>query len=269
MLRVILFFFTNIPFAVVSQSFYPAPFLAMGNASTAQEGVYSLGANPAGMHSIQNMSVAVAYQQHYLGADIQSIAAYVAMPIAANSYVGINAQSYGIPEVTKLNRFGVVYTKLVGDVIASSITLNHHRYYIQNYVDDSALSVDLGLQWIVNEDIRLGAIYKNISQSYFSDFVERSISQDLSLGAYYNMSSALALSIDYTWDILWSLSILHGGFEYSISDKFFVRGGISTEPIQYALGLGLSFGQFKLDLASSFHPHLGSSPQMALLYAFR
>lgn len=269
MLRVILFLIANVPLVVVSQKFFPAPFLAMGNAGTAQEGLYSLSTNPAGIHSVKNTSVAVAYQQHYLGADIQSIAAYAATPIATNSYIGINAQSYGIPELTKLNRLGLVYTKLIGGVIASSIALNHHRYYIQDYVDDNNFSLDLGLQWLVNEEIRLGVVYKNVNKSHFKEYVERSISQDLSLGAYYKMSTALALSFDYTWDVLWSLSILHGGFEYSLSDMFFVRGGVSTAPIQYSAGIGVSFGQFKLDVASSFHPHLGSSPQMALLYAFR
>ena len=92
-------------------------------------------------------------------------------------------------------------------------------------------------------------------------------------------------------------SVYRGGLGYEISDKFFisaevikeenknvgvnavfqyvlvkqllVRAGINTVNTQPFVGVGLKFGQFRIDLATAYHQQLGISPALMLLFDFQ
>src|SRR5690625_1930621 len=93
MMRALLLLF--LPLGVYCQSFNPAPYLGMGNTGTAQKGIYSLEKNPAGIASLSSFTAASAYQNHYLGTGIQTVALFIGAPLYSNSLIGVKALSYG------------------------------------------------------------------------------------------------------------------------------------------------------------------------------
>jgi hypothetical protein len=58
------------------------------------------------------------------------------------------------------------------------------------------------------------------------------------------------------------------GIHYQLIEQLFIRGGISSLTSSYFAGLGLQLSDFRLDVATSFHPQLGVSPGVLLLYNF-
>lgn len=256
-----------LPLSVYGQNLNPAPFLAMGNTGVSQRGIYSLAKNPAGM-ILPSLSLATAYQNHFVGSQIQTLGLFAASPIFSSSAVGVKVISYGLPELVKFNAFGVSYVKRIGPHLSSSLTFNHHRYFVRGQVSDKAYSADLGFQWIVLESLVLGVHYRNITAAHFIEYVDQSIPQELQLGFLYNLSSDLAFSCDVSRDGISDLTQVNMGASYAPSRKVFFSGGVSTSPQQYYAGIGLVFDAFRMDLASSFHPRLGSSPQVSICYAF-
>lgn len=267
MMRALLLLF--LPLGVYCQIFNPAPYLGMGNTGTAQKGIYSLEKNPAGIASLSSFTAASAYQNHYLGSGVQTVALFIGTPLYSNSLIGVKAISYGIPNIAKLNSFGVAYAKKIGSSFSSSISVNHHRYYIKDHTNEKAFSADLGFQWTVTKELTFGVFYRNITASKFDVYAEQSIPNELLLGLHYNVSSSVAFSCDYAKDFNYVPSSVRVGISYSASEKFYVNGGMSTQPQQYYAGIGLVMLPFRVDFASSFHPYLGTSPQLALLYAVR
>lgn len=256
------------PLGLSAQVFNAAPHLGMGNTGTAHSGVYSLSSNPAGIGTLRSLTAAIAYQQHYIGADIQSMASYVASPIGSRSFIGAGFLSYGIPQVSKLNKYGGSFVKKIGENIRSSLSLNYHSYHVQGFVSDGSVSGDLGIQILLNDDIHLGAFFKNISRSTFSEYVDQNIPQELNTGLLYRFSSELTFAFDTGYDFYVNSTNYKCGIEYSVMRRLFFRGGVESRPLQYFLGLGFAANKIMFDLASAYHPQLGHSPQMALCYAF-
>ena len=62
-------------------------------------------------------------------------------------------------------------------------------------------------------------------------------------------------------------AIVNAGIEYHITQMFYLRGGISTNPTQYAFGFGMQLKDFKIDLSSSFHQTLGITPGISIIYS--
>ena len=61
---------------------------------------------------------------------------------------------------------------------------------------------------------------------------------------------------------------LNAGVQYRFAKQFFARAGIaSTNSVSYA-GVGLAWSNLRLDISGSYHPQLGISPGLLLIFSF-
>lgn len=250
-----------------AQTFNAAPNLAMGNTGIAREGVYNLSTNPAGIASVSSATVAAAYQQHFMTADLTSQALFAVVPFRTQSHLGLHLRQYGVRDASNLTTIGATLTRTFGRQIRTSITANWHHYAVRQYLSEQGLSVDLGFQYMLGPVV-VGALFRNISGTAFSNEVDdQRIPQELAFGATYRLSGEVYVSADYVHDTAGQYDV-RAGVEYRFDKRFMIRGGASSHPVQYHAGAGLLIRQFQVDFASSFHPQLGTSPQVALRYAF-
>jgi hypothetical protein len=68
----------------------------MGNTGIAYQSLYSISNNPAGIVGLQQCQIGAAYQSHFLTTEIQSQAAYAALPLASSHAIGFGVNSYGL-----------------------------------------------------------------------------------------------------------------------------------------------------------------------------
>lgn len=261
-----LFLLVIITFELSAQEYVPARYAALGNQGIADSGIFTLAGNPAGISRIERPHVALGYEQHFLGTDIQSQALFFAMPINAQGGIGIFIENYGIPDVTSLIKSGFTFAKHFGKQINTSVSINYHQYDVESYLNSKSWSADLGFQYAFKK-IQLGAVFKNISGSTFSNEISQPIDQEIALGALYNLSDEIQvlaeLSNDFDSSITYS-----AGLAYKIHKQIILRGGASSIPIEFHAGVGILVKKFIIDIASSFHAQLGSSPQLAIAYGF-
>ena len=55
-------------------------------------------------------------------------------------------------------------------------------------------------------------------------------------------------------------------FQYELVKQLLIRAGINTVNTQPFAGVGLHFGQFRIDVATAYHPQLGVSPAVMILF---
>lgn len=259
-----LFLYSSI---LYGQTFNAAPFQAIGNTGIALTSIYSITNNPAGLTGLQNMEVAIAYQPNFVSSEISTQAMYIAIPIKIKNVFGIGMHRYGLATVSSLLTISTAYARSFGDIFSSSVSINYHSFSVKNYGRDQTFSVDLGIQFSVLEELTIGAIFRNISTEMFVDDIEQYIPKEIGLGAKYIISGAIFLSSDVYYDAVQQLN-LRGGVSYSIDKLILLRAGASSGPFQYFAGIGLAVNKFSIDCSSSFHPRLGTSPQLALAYVF-
>lgn len=250
-----------------AQNFNAAPYLAMGNTGIAQSSLFSVVSNPAGMTGLSTVQVGLACQTHFLSTDIQSQALFMGLPLRRFGSIGVSVNSYGIPTVANTLTSRVAYARQWGHSFSSSVSVNHHRYYVRNYESSNTWSLDLGFQYLVAEQIRIGWFARNVTGSFYEDHVMEYIPKQVAAGILYELSRQLSLSGDiyYDWLAHWNY---RGGFAYQFDKRLSIKGGACSGPLHYTAGFGLLLAKLQIDVASSFHPRLGTSPQLAMSYGF-
>lgn len=263
--RIIILLLLSLP--LHAQTFNAAPLLAMGNTGLAQRSLYNVTNNPAGIAGLTQSQIGLAYQSHFLSSDIQSQAVYAVLPFASSHAIGLGANSYGLKEVSTLLNLRGIYAKRFGQTFTAALSANYHRFYVRNYESDHTVSLDLGFQYYAGDNLVLGALARNVTSSVFQDDILQYIAQEFAIGFAYAVSQQLQVTSDIYYDIHDRFNF-RGGLAFQFDQRVVIRGGAASHPMQYFGGVGLLVKKIQVDIASSFHPRLGTSPQLALTYGF-
>ncbi len=238
---------------------------ALGSAGTALEDVWSLQLNSAGIASIERTVFALGYEQHFLDPELSTQSAILGLPI--KDYVlGISFQRYGITQYLEQTA-GVALSRKYSDAFSIALSMNYHQVSIPFYGSGNTISVDVGMQYSLNDKLRLGSAITNPGRSKINDLSGSQIPTGVSVGLAFDLSDKVLFLSDLTNIIDFGMN-LRMGIEYRIIKSFHLRGGISANPFKQTGGFGLKFGRIAVDAAISSHPRLGYTPNLSLNYEF-
>lgn len=258
---------TVISLRLSAQQFSPAPFLGMGKAALAQEGIFTLQDNPSGIAHISSLTVSSAYQQHFGNTGISTQAFNFAVPFLSSSVVGLTLVNYGIFDLTSLLRGGISFVRAFGEDVSASLTANYHQYFVKQYQAEDRFSADLGFQYNFSPTFRIGLFWRNIASARFSSYIDQRILQEAGLGALVKVGRELEATADIWYEVPQRITY-RTGLVYSFDRFFLLRAGVFSNPTTYTTGVGFRSNHWQIDIASSFHAILGSSPQFSMSYAF-
>lgn len=254
-------------FRLCGQTFNGAPLHGMGNTGLAVESIYSITNNTAGIGNLPSLRLAVAYQPHYMTNKLRTQAVYIAVPTPQIGVFGFGIRNYGIAQLSSFLTANLVYAKSFGGIITSSFSANYHRYYVRDYISDHTFSIDLGALIRFSETVNVGVMVRNATLSKFKDDTEQYLPMEAGAGFLYKISDELCVTSDIYYLKNEGMSV-RGGIAYTIADVVTLRGGASSNPMQYYAGAGLRWNAFQFDVSAAFHTRLGTSPQFALAYEF-
>jgi len=253
-----------ISFECTAQTYLGPRHQAMGCTGAALQGIYSLTANPAGVTGLVQPVISVAHQHHFFASDITTQAGLIGIPTRLGT-AGFAVSHYGLQGAYQELRMAVAYAKAFGPHFSLGLTANRHQLTVPSYLNSSGFSVDVGVQYRIGAQTVLGAYYANVGESAYRD-VYSEVPSYLRAGAIHGLDKVVvtADAVYHPGERLGG----HFGFEYLPGEWLALRGGLSVNPLQQHAGFGVRWGGFILDVAATFHPWLGASPQIGLCYAF-
>ncbi|MGK6350993.1 hypothetical protein [Parapedobacter sp. DT-150] len=254
-----------ISYESLAQTYLGPRYQAMGYTGTALQGIYSMTANPAGLVGLVRTTANIDYQHHFLATDITTQVALGAVPTRLGVF-GVSAYRYGLADAYDDIKLGFAYAKRFGKSLALGMSASYHQLYIPNYLSTASLSVDMGAQYCFEEGAIIGFQYTNVGNATYGQDVYGVIPAYMRLGGSYPMAQ-----VTVTADAIYRLEGTlggHFGVEYGLGEVFHLRGGLSVNPMQQHAGFGVGWHRFLFDAAATFHPHLGTSPQVGIGYAF-
>lgn len=237
----------------------------MGSAGTALQDVWTLQQNSAGAANIEHAIFALGYEQHYLDPELSTQSAVLGLPVK-NHVLGLSFQRYGITEYLEQTA-GLALSRSFSDALSISLALKYHQLSIPAYGSGHAFSVDAGMQYNLNDRIRIGSYIYNPGGSRINELSGSNISSGISVGIALLVSDKVLLISDLNKMLDYGMNI-NMGVEYQIIRQFYLRGGLSANPFKQSGGFGLKYGRFSLDAAVSSHPRLGYSPNLSFNYEF-
>ncbi|MCL7987986.1 hypothetical protein M8998_08550 [Sphingobacterium sp. lm-10] len=251
---------------IAAQSFQTPALLGMGNTMAAHPGVYSAMGNPAGIAGIHTFSTGSAYQMHYLQSDLYTYGIYAVLPTFKLGALGLQFHQYNSANLLQQTVWQLNYAYPITRYWSAALGLQRHRVRWEVDTFPSAIRINIGVQYH-RENLSIGGFVKQFSLANSENVLLPSSDFEMALGVNYLFSEQIYLATDIFWDGR-ERPDLRTGMEYRLLRNFRLRGGVSSFPLQYYLGLGLLRKKMHIDLAASIHRELGPSPQLGIAYVF-
>ncbi len=235
----------------------------MGNAGATYYGVYSAFSNQAGLAMMDDtqFGAAIFAERRFLLAEMQNVGFAAALPTKSGTFA-VSATNFGDKRYSE-QRAGLAYARKLGKNLALGAQFDYIGTRIAEYESTASLTFEVGMQARVLKKIRLGAhIFSPMRVKLNAiDYIPTI----LSLGVGYEANKKLLLTGGFEQDLR-NQPVGRVGVDYKIVEALSIRAGVSTNPAQSSFGIGLNIKPVQIDIAAQYHPILGFTPSISLLY---
>jgi len=253
----LMLFFWVLPETVNAQVTLGARGASMGQSVTAlPTGSWGVFSNPAMLYGLENE--ASFYGIRNFGFSELTDMALSAHQSHAYGSFAAGMHTYGY-EKFRESRFRLGYAREFAGIRAGLIA-NYTHMEIENYGSAGTFLIDAGVayQLPVPGTLWLGAKATNINRARIGDAKDE-LPRELSVGFSYGLSDRGVISGDVVKDVRFPISY-RGGIEVRLVDQLFMRGGITTEPVTYSVGMGFVHSSFSINIVAQQHYALDWSP---------
>lgn len=236
----------------------------MGGFNVTQNDVWSANNNQAGLGFLKDISGGIYYENRFLLQETSYRAGAFALPVKHGAF-GVSVASFGY-QLYSESKAGLSYGQRLGENISVGVQLNYlNTKLTQEYGSKNTLTGAIGLIAKLNEELSAGVHVYNPTRSQLAAYDHEKVPTIMKLGVAYKFSDKVMLGVETEKDMNYD-AMLKAGLEYHVTEIFYLRGGISTNPSLSAFGFGLQMKSFKMDVSSSFHQTLGMTPAISLVY---
>jgi hypothetical protein len=240
----------------------------MGNAAVSIYDFWAISHNQAGMAKLSNPTGGFYFENRFLVKEMGLGAAAVAVPTSSGVF-GLSLSYFGYSQYHE-SKVGLAYARSFGDRLSAGVQFNYMYTFVGGTYSSSSgnVGLELGMIYEALPGLNIGAHIFNPTKAKIAsvdNLYDEYIPTIIRFGMAYNFSERVIVSLESEKDID-RKPVFKAGIEYQIADRFYVRGGIGTNPTQNAFGFGIHTGSFIIDLSSSFHHVLGYSPQASIIY---
>ena len=181
---------------------------------------------------------------------------------------GLNGTYFGF-SASNQTQLSLSYGRKVARTVDVGASFHYHAINQSGiYGNSSAITGSLGMLLHLSEKITAGFNVYNPFRAQWSKTTEdERLPSRYTFGLGYDASDKFYLTAELEKEEGIEVNV-NLAMHYQIIPQLFVRGGIASQTSNYFAGLGIQLSDFRIDLASSFHPQLGVSPGVLLLYNF-
>ncbi len=239
----------------------------MVNAAVTLHDFWAVSHNQAGLAFEENIAAGFYYENRFGVKELGLGAGAFVMPTHAGVF-GLSFTYFGFSQYNE-SKVGLAYARNFGENLSTGLQLNYLSTRIaEDYGTKHSFTFELGAIYQLIDDLYIGAHIFNPVKAKIGDYDDERIPTIFRFGMSYLFSERVMVILETEKDIYKPYNFKLG-IEYQITNPIYVRGGIGTDNNQNAFGVGLYLGNFKIDLASSYHKALGYSPQFSLIYVIR
>jgi len=266
----LLFFIISFQFAILQSQVLRRPvaavYTSMGAYSLHHNDVFSFTSNTAALSQEKSFTAGVYGERRFLLNELNNYSLVTAMPTQSGNF-GIHALYSGFTGYNE-TRLGLGYARSLGKKIDIGARFNYYGISIAGYGNASAVGFEIGTIWHITDKIHTGLQISNPVGAKFGKDLKEKISSVYSFGIGYDASEKFLVSAEIIKEEDQSVNI-NTGLQYRIMNQLLVRAGISSATSSVWGGVGLSWGAFRLDVTTSYHPDLGITPGLLILYKLK
>ena len=237
---------------------------ALGGQSTTLSDVFAVFNNPAGIAALEGTSIGVYAENRFLIEDLNLLGVSLALPTKSGTF-GLGGSFFGNAAYSE-SYLTLAYSRSLSNNLSIAVDFDYLNLSIEEFGTTSAFTFGLGIQYAPSKNVDIGAHIFNPIRVELTANDTDNLPSIVKIGvAYHPEEEKFTLLGEVEKDIDRE-AVLKFGVDYELIEKLSLRAGISTNPAFSSFGLGLHLGKINLDFANRFHPVLGYSPHISVVY---
>jgi len=235
--------------------------LALGNALSADPDPLSAAqGNPAGLASIQQLSLEIGYRRLYNLPDLAVSQLGISHPLARWG-IGLFLQSFGNDPYREIE-VQVSIGRSIGRLASLGAAVGYHWLMIRDYGSDSDLSLSLGLQAKPVPNLIWGLWLRNLNEGQIGQSGDP-FPQETVTGISYNLKQQILAIFDLAKEPRYPETYKFG-IEARLNSYLVARAGVQHQPDRAGFGLGVNWKSWQIDYGTTAHSELGWTHSLSL-----
>ena len=218
--------------------------------------------NQAALAKIRSLGAGIHSEKRFLLEELGLYSLSLCLPLSFGG-VGLSAGYFGHQDFNE-TQVGSAYAKSLGK-IDIGIQINLHALRLLRYGADMLVNFEAGAIFHISEQLHAGFHLYNPTGSKFGKHLSEKLSSAYSAGFGYEASDKLFVSAQIIKEEDKPVHI-NAGLQYVFEQKVFARVGVETEATHLYFGFGLKWNVCRIDVTASYHPQLGFTPGLLLVF---
>lgn len=232
--------------------------------STQFKDAFSFSANAAALAGVKKFSAGVYSERRFMLQELSAYSFAAALPTSNGSF-GLRGD-YAGGQLYKEMDLGFAYARKLGSKVDVGVQFDYFAVNSSGYGAASAITFNGGAIFQLTDVVQTGVHVYNPVGMRLGKSGEEKLPSIYAAGIGYDASPQLFIGAEARKVEDQPLTI-NAGLQYVFADKLVARGGISSATSVYYIGFGVQLKSLRVDATASFHPYLGVSPGLMLIYS--
>jgi long-subunit fatty acid transport protein len=229
--------------------------------------VFSFTANQASLAQLTNTAAGIYAERRFLLSELADYTAVAGIKTNSGNF-GLKANYTGSVNYNE-TQVGLAYGRKLSSKVDVGAQFNYNAIRISSvYGSASAVSFELGTLLHITDKLNAGLHINNPVGGKFGKEQQEKLSSVYRFGIGYDASAKFFISTEIEKEENQPVNV-NAGFQYKFIPQLLVRVGMSSATSAAWLGVGLILKSFRLDITSSYHPQLGISPGVLMIFNFK
>jgi len=262
---ILVFCFDRNTLAQTVRSPISSAYAGVGALSNNNVDVFCVASNQAALTKLNHASAGVYSEKRFMLKDLGFYDVVVAIPTRTGNFA-FDGRYFGITDYNE-SQLGLAYARTLGSKIDLGVQFNYYAVRIAGYGNASSVNFELGSIFHITDDFNAGLHVYNPIGSKLGKSGEEKLASIYSFGVGFEPSKTFFFSLELTKEEDKPPNVI-AGLQYKFLPQLLARGGISSTTTSMYFGIGFQWKEMRFDATASYHPELGISPGILLLYNF-
>lgn len=227
--------------------------------------VFSFTSNQASLAQLKNTAAGVYAERRFMLTELNYYTAVAGLVTSSGNF-GLKTGYSGFTDYNE-TQLGLAYARKLGDKMDIGVQFNYNNIRIPVYGSASAISFEAGTVLHLTEKIHAGIQINNPVGGKFGKEQREKLPSVYSFGMGYDASEKFFASAEIIKEEDQPVNV-NAGLQYKFLPQLLARMGIASATSFVWAGAGLSWKSFRVDVTASYHPQLGITPGLLLLFNF-
>lgn len=269
-IRSALFIWVGFPFICHGQiirQVHNSGYLTTSAYSLRHTDAFSFTGNQASLAQLKNAAAGVYGERRFLLNELNSYSAIAAIKTSSGNF-GIETLYTGSPDHNETT-IGVAYGRKIGAKADVGVQFNYNNIRLsQGYGSASAVSFEAGIIFHLTDKLHSGLHVNNPVGGKIGADKKEKLPSVYTVGFGFDASEKLLFSAEIVKEENQPVN-LNAGVIYKFMPQIFVKTGIASATSSFWFGAGLVVRSFRIEVVSGYHPQLGITPGLLLLFNFK